>query len=469
MIKMMRMMLSVLFVLVGCMLMEVEAILPTGQLTIQPGQGKAPYTLLVSQAFFGHGSPMDTKKVPTRILTLPPISNPLLCDNITSTTTTTTTTTSPTMMVVPRGECTFERKALHAQQLGADAILIYGSLASRYSVNKTRHANEKYPTYSKEDIIWPQALYDYDCAMGRAEIPTPDLSFSPLPYNSERNDPILSGDTDDNLCHLYSDTNLRQCSSKLCLLTGKPVDGDDSKEEACCAWDFHIWLYGDHDLHKELPNDPVTIPAAYLTMRQGMQLLKDIQNGSSAGPITAVLTSRYRPKYNPASILIWMLGVFICALAAYLSAGDYHHKIQSVARRLRRQNDAAASGHATQRRVIRLAPKEDDDEDEQDPALSRNAPDHGDSLSRAYAHPEDSLELLPIHALGFIVMASSGLMILFVFKVRRRCTAVGSIRPPALVRTHPCSTQLLLFLFFYFCLISWGCFRQLFLVHCSQT
>eukprot|EP00978_Attheya_sp_CCMP212_P043090 scaffold275067_cov25-Attheya_sp.AAC.1 len=36
------------------------------------------------------------------------------------------------VMVVPRGECNFEHKALAAQRLGAQGMILYGSLKSRY-------------------------------------------------------------------------------------------------------------------------------------------------------------------------------------------------------------------------------------------------------------------------------------------------------------------------------------------------
>jgi signal peptide peptidase-like protein 2B len=341
--------------------------------------------LYTSQASFGPLPPMDASNNPSRIVTLSPESNSLLCDNITSVVSGSSST--KTIMLVPRGECTFEVKAHNAQLLGADAILIYGTLASRYNVNKTKHGDEKYPSYDLSDIIYPRASFDYDCQKGRAEIPAPDIRLQPLPYNSEHNDPILTGDNDDNLCKLYSPTQLRECPSKMCLLTGNFGKNDDaSKLEVCCAWDLHVWLY--KDISK---NTTITIPASYLTMEQGLQLLNDVQ----AGNVQAVLYSRHRPDYNFSSILIWALGVFVAALAAYLSAGDYHHKIKNV---LSRAQARASSD---------------------DPRRSRRKDNaSNDGLDQTpLPVQEDTLELSPIHALGFIIMASAGLFILFFFKI----------------------------------------------------
>jgi hypothetical protein len=366
------------------LLPQSDAVTPTAQLDVRPSKGQ-PYSLYTSQASFGSLPPMSASNNPSRIVTLPPESNALLCDNIASAVSGSSST--KTIMLVPRGECTFEVKAQNAQLLGADAILIYGTLASRYSVNETKHEDEKYPAYDLSDIIYPKASFDYDCIKGRAEVPAPDIRFKPLPYNAEHNDPILTGDNDDNLCKLYSPTQLRDCPSKMCLLTGNYGKNDDeSKLEVCCAWDLHVWLYKDTAM-----NTTITIPASYLTMEQGIQLLSDVQ----AGNVQAVLSSRYRPDYNFSSILIWALGVFVAALAAYLSAGDYHHKIKKV---LHRAQVRASSD---------------------EPRRSRHK-ENVDGLSieqTPLPMQEETLELTPIHALGFMVMSSAGLFILFFFKI----------------------------------------------------
>jgi hypothetical protein len=270
--------------------------------------------------------------------------------------------------------------------MGAKGVIIYNTLASRYSINTTGHdADEKYPTYSTKDILFPQEFSDYDCANAEAQIPTVDLSFQPLPYNADHNDPLLSGDTEDNLCQLYSETKLRHCESKKCLLTSL---SNTSTTQVCCAWDLHLWLYADPTLQV---NQTVTIPTVFITMQQADRLVSDIIKLQNV-PLMARVHSRWRPDYNGSSLLIWMLGVAVAAFAAYGSAADYHTGIRKLLHRRRQPRSAVPTGNSS----------------------------NGNRRPLATRNPmqEETLELEPIHALGFVVMASSSLFILFYFEVR---------------------------------------------------
>ena len=139
---------------------SVSAILQTAQLDVYlgdfPASKSSPsYMLLASQASFGSLPEMvgeSPEGNPVWELALPPSDNPLLCSNITSAQ---TNLPDSAVLLVPRGSCTFETKALHAQQLGAKGIIIYGSLASRYEFNETT-----------QQTLWPQEFYDYDCSKG---------------------------------------------------------------------------------------------------------------------------------------------------------------------------------------------------------------------------------------------------------------------------------------------------------------
>ena len=203
--------------------------------------------------------------------------------------------------------------------------------------------------------------------------------MTPWPYNSEHNDPILSGDTDDNLCRLHSPDSLQGCESKRCLLVD--YDPEETYTKACCAWDLHLWLYNDAEFQKE-----VSIPAIFVTMEQSEKLIDSIKQGS----VTGTLQPRWKPKYNISAFLVWALGVFVATLAAYLSAGDYHLGISKLTKKNGRQiyNRVDESGTSGS-----------------EPLAPRNP------------MQEEALELEPIHALAFIVMASSSLFILFYFKV----------------------------------------------------
>lgn len=191
-----------------------------------------------------------------------------------------------------------------------------------------------------------------------------------------QNNLVLSGDSDKNLCKQLSDDKLMNCPSKACLLTGKQTG---SSREACCAWDLPIWLYDDRSIEEK-----TTIPAAYVTMEQAHQLF-GFMGGEELQHVR--LYARWKPEWNLSSGLIWALGVFVAALAAFLTADDYRKLSDKVMRAQRRQRSSPEQGRQPR-------------------------PAH-----RPSTHPDETLELTPIHALGFIVMASSSLMILFYFKI----------------------------------------------------
>lgn len=352
-------------VLVACLLFRslASAVLQSAQLDVYLGdfpaaQSSPSYSLLASQAYFGSYPDMlgtHPEGNPVWFLALPPSDNPLLCDNHTA-----AQRFDNAVLLVPRGTCTFETKAYHAQQLGAQGIIIYGTLASRYAYNDTSGETQ-----------WPLEYYDYDCRNGRTSIPTASLDWSPPPYNPNVNDALLTGRS--NACSADA-----RCASQACLLTGRNTS--DDAMEACCAWDLPIFLYADNDL-----NQTVDIPAVYLTRQQANELLRDLTAYST---VQIVLSERWWSDNNASSYVIWALGVGVAALAAYLSAGDYHHYIQKIVARQRQPPTDGRSGAAAARSHTR-------------PALSA----------------EDSMELTAAHALGFIVMASSSLLILFYIKI----------------------------------------------------
>ena len=363
----------------------VKAVIPSAALDVTLANGSF-YTILVSQADFGTYPPTKPNRNPQRTLEVPPSDNALLCDNVTS------SGGYSGLMLVPRGNCTFERKALNAQELGATGIAIYGTLASRYTLNTTKYVNHTDHVYTTDDIVYPLQGYDYDCDKGRAEIPSSAILMTPLPYNADNNDPVLSGPA--SMCYKKSSDFLKNCPSKSCLLTGENTSG---KLEACCAWDLPVWLCSD----PTITEDNVHIPAIYLTMEQGNQLRKEMKYN----PVQAVLYARYRPAYNPSALLIWALGVWVAALAAYLSAGEYLSARKEVEQHQQIASDSSASLESGEDRRRRPSTNE--------------TQLHLSSYQRAPS--EESLELSVEHAFGFIVMASSGLFILFFFKVSVSC------------------------------------------------
>ena len=198
-----------------------EAVIPSNALQLhEPRPTKNPQsshkqeqtstTIWASGASFGGDLPFGTRSGPPDHVTIeedqlvivePPLSNPYLCDPIIAYDDASDSFVGRAMLV-PRGKCSFERKALTAQQLGAELVAVRNTLESRYRLNDTSSTNA---TATYDDILWPQPKSDYECGNGRAFIPLNLLSFDPLPYDAEQNDPLLSGTAEEgNMCAIYA-------------------------------------------------------------------------------------------------------------------------------------------------------------------------------------------------------------------------------------------------------------------------
>ena len=361
---------------IGLLLAEVSAVLPTAAVDVECQDGSCQYTLLSSQASFGTWPEMTAERNEPMIPMMAPENDPLLCLGSTASDTYDFVNGKKFVLVVPRGQCTFEQKTIAAQKLGASGIIIYGTLASRYGLNTTT-----------DELIYPQKYNDYDCDMAQAEIPISSLSLE-KPYDYIHNDPILSGSAaQGNLCAVQNPTFELSCPSQRCILTGE-LSSDGNYMKSCCAWDLFIWLYNDDSIdNKEVD---VSIPAFYITMSESDILLQDMQTKQ----IQVVMYRRYYPKYNIASFLIWGLGVFVAALASWMSASEYRNfkSSSSPIRSEALDESASARGHGYHR-------------------VGSNSNPSSSSFN------EESVELEASHACGFIVFSSIGLLVLFFFKI----------------------------------------------------
>ena len=419
-------------------------------------------TMLLSHAYFGGALPIkksshaEEDETPWALSYPPDDTNALLCLNSTGSTASSyssTTINLPTpqkfVMLVPRGECTFATKARHAELLGASAVIIYGNLASRYTynstynnnnniINETTNANENNDNgFWNPHMIFPQSKYDYDCDYGRALIPISaanGLKLNPT-YQPETNDPLLSSwDSDSrladrsNLCRQYDTASTRSqslkyhCASQQCLLTGNVVpnnnnnnDNSDLYLEACCAWDLPIWLYPDTTAASTTPhssnNHTVTIPVAYMTAQQMFELKQYLlQTSVGWNPTTmdttlslgVILYQRWRPAINYSAVAIWLLGCTVATMAAYYSAHEYHRATQYYYAK-RRQNRPQESSRTSSVTTTTTA--------------TTTTPPNAATPPNPSAPPEEVLELTAMHAVGFVVMASTSLLVLFYFKI----------------------------------------------------
>lgn len=172
---------------------------PTGEITISyvptlnnEESGTVELTLLTTQASFGSYPPQHKNGIAmenyryTYAPVLAPDVDSLLCNtaddmngidpnNIPN------YENSPVVMLVPRGGCTFEQKALNAQlRYSAKALIVYGALSSRYGYNETT-----------QEVVYPLDKYDYDCSYGEGSVKSNQLTFDPI-YESS-NDALLNG------------------------------------------------------------------------------------------------------------------------------------------------------------------------------------------------------------------------------------------------------------------------------------
>lgn len=378
-----------------------DAVIPSVELTLRTsasGDDDLPTTLLVSEAFYGPEPPVQGKGDYTpKALVSSPEKNRFLCENPKDIDLDNefTESTKGAWMVVPRGGCTYEHKTWVAQSVyQAHGIIVYNTLGSKYSFNETT-----------DEILWPTEYHDYDCDNARAEIPSNELNFFSTPndatstgngpYDFETNDPLLTGDTVDNLCKIHDANSLRNCPSKRCLVAHQ----DDSKNATlaankdtitvCCAWDILLNPYPDAGLDK---NVTIQIPTLFASMEQ-WGIISGVMESSSSVTISA--NKRWRPTFNFSFVVIVLLGGFVAAFAAFKSADDYHIGIsklwQPKTQKMGRNNNSNRNSAQQQDRLV---------------------PRSNSSLA------EESLELEPIHALMFLVMSSISLFVLFFFKVR---------------------------------------------------
>lgn len=357
---------------------QIDAILPTGAIDVKCVDGTCDKTLFASQASFG---PWPNKSVENNAPLIPimsPSDDPLLCSGTQQPSS--FAPSSPFVVIAPRGQCSFETKALMAQNLGASGIIVYGTLASRYSLNATTN-----------EVDYPAEFQDYDCDKASANIPMNVLSFDPdkRPYDN-KNDPLLSGTAaGGNLCAAQNDNFAETCSSQRCLLTGK-VDDSGQTMKACCAWDFHVWLYKDETIQAD-----IKIPAFYLTMEEADELFAYMKMSQ----VTVTMFRRWYPEYNLASVIIWALGVFVAAIAAWMSASDYRY-----------------AQNVNQEANTEMAPL-DDRSTTSSNGSNNNGARRYEQLPGGSMVQEESLELSASHAFGFILFSTMGLMTLFIFKI----------------------------------------------------
>jgi len=162
------------------------------------------------------------------------------------------------------------------------------------------------------------------------------------------------------------------CDSGRCVLTG---DYEKSKgHKICCAWDMYMTMASADDSATE-----ISIPSLFVTMTDYDTLLKHTLANGGHGDVSAF--DRWRPWMNLSSLLIWAMGVATVAYASWRSVDDLRRKMS---------RPVAVFGGGV-------------------PGSSKE----GKGASIVDEEEAPALELTLTHAFGFIVVASSVLLILF--------------------------------------------------------
>ena len=242
---------------------------------------------------------------------------------------------NPTVMLVPRGECSFEKKAYAAKSFyGAKAIMIYDRLASRYQWDDATNS-----------VVFPKTQRDYECGNGISYMY--DLPLDPPPYNAIQFDPIMGMNTSttteamrdmtitngnilsDELSEERSDvglatkcnlthTALNPCESQLCLVTSHLKNS--TEYPVCCAWDLPYTMPSAADA---TGMDTSDILSVWLTIRQSELILQSqlLSFGSEVTIETRGSTSAFNATY----ILMWIWGTLVTMVGGWFAARDYRH------------------------------------------------------------------------------------------------------------------------------------------------
>ena len=230
-----------------------------------------------------------------------------------------------TVMLVPRGECSFERKAYAAKHFyGAKGIMIYDQLSARYGWNT-----------STDEMIFPQDKVDYDCGNGNTIMK--NLPFDPPAYNATQLDLLMGSariipskdsivaqtNRDDSLsnvdvtsvCNL-TNTALKPCESQLCLVTSHIENSTDFP--ACCAWDTPVTMPIATDAEDLYTDD---ILALWITIRQAELIFQS--DLLSFGSEVSIETRGSKSAFNSTYVIMWIWGTMVMMVGAWYAARDY--------------------------------------------------------------------------------------------------------------------------------------------------
>jgi hypothetical protein len=223
-------------------------------------------------------------------ITVPPTNDIKLCGN--ASTPISFAGNKSSIILVPRGDCSFQYKLNRALSLGAMGVIIYNTLESRYDKNAIDGS-----------VVYPRPKLDYDCDPNSTLLFNPPFQLDPPLYNGTVHDKYLIEASRDNVCVLEN------CDSKRCLIAAKI---NNSTFQACCAWDIFVSMSSDNET---VQNVGVAI---FVTMAQADKLLEKVSS-----QVKLRIQPRYYPRFNWSGVITWALAVIIIAYASWNSASEY--------------------------------------------------------------------------------------------------------------------------------------------------
>ena len=182
-------------------------------------------------------------------------------------------------LLVSRGNCSFESKAIAAESIGAKGVVIYNSLEGIYQGNEVA-----------SDI-------DYECDNG-------------MGYINETLYPVYSDEMQSLMPE--SCTKSSKCSSGKCVVTNTT---DVNGTKVCCAWDLYLTMGMSSDTTSD-----VNIPAVFVRMEDADTIFGYPELKKSLLDIT--LSARATSSIDFASVFIWLLAVCTVAIGSAKAAEE---------------------------------------------------------------------------------------------------------------------------------------------------
>ncbi|GAB9474008.1 Signal peptide peptidase-like protein [Globisporangium polare] len=272
------------------------------------------------------------------------------------------TPTTPFVLLVDRGMCEYAEKAYYAQQLGASALFVTDTLEQVANRTLTARNNASLSEDDRNEALG----MEFSCARGEAQAgsdvtETALLNFTASGWAQLPN--ITSCTTDD------------ACESSMCVPTGV-------SKQVCCVWDIPDAM-GFGKFIEDQDRGNVTIPVIRLKIADGealkTQLVKDAES-------LLTFYERDPPTVDPSQFIIWLLAVATVMTGGYKGAAYERTKAQLKTALV--TTDATSSEETAQARVA--------------------FQEHEEA-----AATEEVMDLTIYHAVGFLVVGSAFLLLLF--------------------------------------------------------